>query len=228
MAPEIESGATTAGDWRQEELEGRESGCEADVWSWGVTIFELLTGMSPFTRKQAWAGEEGSAIASCIEPDAAATAARARVGDAALLPQSITAAWPALTSLLAAALEPNATRRATPSELLSHPAFTESLICNAAAAAAGENLSFWEGPIDANSLLGDGPLPPIPGFAQSCRLTELGIGGVVQQVVPKWGIETYEWGSSSSLSSRVRENGGSNTSFSSSSSIFAEFNSMNL
>jgi serine/threonine protein kinase len=222
MAPEIESSAgatttTTMGD----EMEGREErGCEADVWSWGVTIFELISGMSPFSRKPAWAGEEGSAIASCVEPDAAATAARARLGDATTLPHSITTAWPALTSLLALALNPIAARRATPSELLSHPAFTESLICT------GEHLTFWEGPIDANVLLGDGPLPPIPGFHSSNNTVEKKREGEGAQVaVPKWGIETYEWGSSSLSSSRVRENriGGSSTC---SSSIFAEFNSM--
>jgi len=153
-----------------------------------VTLFELAAGESPFARGPPWAGDEGSGGA-LPAPDGAAAAARARARDAAPLPPALVAAWPDLPALLAAALEPDAARRAPPAALLAHAAFARAL----PGARAGD---WWAAAIDWNALLGAGPLPPIDG-GDSDGEAGAGAGAPAGAPPAAWGAEAFAWGSAS-------------------------------
>jgi serine/threonine protein kinase len=131
----------------------------ADVWSWAVTVYELATGMSPFSQVPAWAGEDDGDNDNMDDvdlPNATATSSRARMGAASALPlpSATRAAWPALDALLTLAFNADPRRRPTPMELISHAAFSGPL--------PGSSATFWERPIDPQALFDTGSvLPPV-------------------------------------------------------------------
>lgn len=140
---------------------GGDHDARADVWSFGITLLELI------------------GVALPADPLAGDSLLQ-RNRPAPVLPSDVLSAWPALSALLECVFEPNAAARPTAEELLRHAAFSEPLI--------GGGGGYWSRAINVEDLFSGGDLPPV---AQVNNAVDIAMVSREPASACAWGADSF-------------------------------------